>query len=235
MKVISLVPSMTETLIEAGVEVVGRTRFCIHPSEKVKTIPIVGGTKNIDWIKVKALNADFLLLDKEENPKFFADESTLPYLTTHVEDVLSLVENLKHLGRELKNKSLKEYALRFEKLKAKHIPLDNFVDWIISPKDINNDIEYMIWKDPLMAVGRNTFIGSVLNYLGYELPSYDSKYPKLSNLNKDKTYLFSSEPYPFLKNKDWIKSCGVPSGLVDGESFSWFGVRSLKFLERNLT
>ena len=90
-----LVPSITETLIEAGVEVVGRTRFCIHPAEKIKSISIVGGTKNIDWQKVEALKADALILDKEENPQSFANNSPIPYFAYHFEDVESCAKNFR--------------------------------------------------------------------------------------------------------------------------------------------
>jgi ABC-type Fe3+-hydroxamate transport system substrate-binding protein len=235
MRVISLVPSLTETLIEADVEVVGRTRFCIHPGEKVKSITVVGGTKNVDWAKVEALKADLIILDKEENPKSFAEESPIPYLATHTQDIKSLAVNLKILGTELKKPQLNNYALRLDQLTPKKIPLSDFVHWVTPPTAQMKKIEYVIWKDPIMAVGKNTFIGSVLSYLGHDLPLYDSKYPKLSDkLSKETTYLFSSEPYPFLKHTEWIKSCLVPAGTVDGESFSWFGVRSLKFLEKLL-
>ena len=66
---ISMVPSWTETLISCGVEVVGRTRYCIHPTPVVKDIAVVGGTKNIDWKKVREIDADLLILDQEENPR----------------------------------------------------------------------------------------------------------------------------------------------------------------------
>jgi hypothetical protein len=235
MKVISLVPSITETLIEAGIEVVGRTRFCIHPADKVKSISIVGGTKNIDWQKVIDLKADALILDKEENPKAFAEQSPIPYFAYHFEDIKSCAENFKQMSKDLNSKTLNEYALRFKKLKPKKIPLDKFVDWISSPPTATptQNIEYIIWRNPIMAVSRSTFIGSVLKYLGHELPHYETKYPKLSEvLDKEKTYLFSSEPYPFSNHKDWIRSNSVSSGLVNGESFSWFGIRSLLFLEK---
>jgi hypothetical protein len=235
MKVISLVPSITETLIEAGVEVVGRTRFCIHPSEKVKSISIVGGTKNIDWQKVEALKADALILDKEENPKSFAENSPIPYFAYHFEDVASCAKNYEQMAKDLKSPALNEIAGRFEKLRPRNIPLNDFVDWVKPPSSDGAPLEYIIWKNPIMAVGRNTFIGSVLKYLGHELPIYETKYPKLSDvLSREKTYLFSSEPFPFMKHKDWIGSTGVASGLVDGESFSWFGIRSLRFLEKIL-
>lgn len=232
MKVLSLIPSVTETLIEAGVEVVGRTRFCIHPTEKVKSISIVGGTKNIDWKKIEALKADVLILDKEENPKSFAENSPIPYFTYHFQDIESCAKNFKQMSKDLKSPALNEIGERFEKLKAKNVALDKFVDWVSPPSSEDTPLEYIIWKNPIMAVGGNTFIGSVLKYLGHELPLYETKYPKLSDvLSREKIYLFSSEPYPFMKHKDWIRSMGVTSGLVDGESFSWFGVRSLRFLE----
>ncbi len=235
MKVISLVPSITETLIEAGVEVVGRTRFCVHPPEKVKFISIVGGTKSIDWQKVVDLKADALILDKEENPKSFAEDSPIPYFAYHFQDVKNCAENFKQMSKDLKSPALNEIGDRFERLKPKTVPLNNFVDWVSPPPSNNIHLEYIIWKNPIMAVGQDTFIGSVLKLLGHDLPTYEIKYPKLSEiLVKEKVYLFSSEPYPFMKHRDWIVSTGVPSGLVDGESFSWFGIRSLKFLEKLL-
>ena len=67
MRVVSLVPSLTETLLECGVEVVGRTRFCIHPADKVADIPAVGGTKEVNWQRCLALEPDLVVMDKEEN------------------------------------------------------------------------------------------------------------------------------------------------------------------------
>jgi hypothetical protein len=229
---------MTETLVEAGVEVVGRTRFCIHPAQKVKSIPAVGGTKNIDWEKVKALNADILLLDKEENPKFFAEESPIPFLAIHVTDIHSCIQSLLQMSVSLHAPILADYAHRWEVLKSQEVPLDRFVDWVRPPEQGFQGkpaIEYIIWKDPIMAVSRNTFIGSLLELLGYSLPLHETRYPRLPDeLDAGKIYLFSSEPYPFASHKDWIVSNNIASGLVDGESFSWFGIRSLRFLEKML-
>ena len=67
----SLVPSWTETLICAGVDVVGRTRFCIHPEGKVGSIAALGGTKNLKSQELMNLKPDLIILDQEENPKEF--------------------------------------------------------------------------------------------------------------------------------------------------------------------
>lgn len=59
MRVICLVPSLTEALVECGVKVVGRTRFCVHPAERVAGIRVVGGTKDVDWAACAALRPDW--------------------------------------------------------------------------------------------------------------------------------------------------------------------------------
>jgi hypothetical protein len=109
-----MVPSWTETLIEAGVEVVGRTRFCIHPQEKVKSIPVVGGTKDINWEKIKAIDFDFLVLDKEENPKEMADKAQSKVIATHVKRCDDVVTELQDLAIKLKNEKLNDFAKRWK-------------------------------------------------------------------------------------------------------------------------
>ena len=103
MRIISMVPSWTETLLECGENIVGRTRFCVHPKETVESIPCVGGTKDIDWEKIKSLNADFLVLDAEENPKKFLEDSPIPCIATHIENVANVATALRNLNAHLKN------------------------------------------------------------------------------------------------------------------------------------
>ncbi|MFN3453848.1 MAG: ABC transporter substrate-binding protein [Pseudobdellovibrio sp.] len=133
MKVISFVPSLTETLITAGVTVVGRTRFCIHPEDKVKSLPVVGGTKNLDLEKIKELKPDLVIFDKEENNKEMFDEcleSRFKCYATHITNIQTCGEELKNLGRLLSNDELnlwgEQYlsfvtSLNKEALKLKHI------------------------------------------------------------------------------------------------------------------
>ena len=77
MNIISLVPSITETLFDFGLtdhEVIGRTKFCIHPKELVKNVEIIGGTKNLNISKIKSLSPDLIIANKEENDKAKVEE-----------------------------------------------------------------------------------------------------------------------------------------------------------------
>lgn len=229
-KVISLIPSLTETLLAADVEVVGRTRFCVHAPQNIS---VVGGTKDIDWLKVESLKPDVLIFDKEENPKVFADQSRFPWEAIHVESIATCAIELQRLSALLKAPKLNEFSQRYRQLRPKYVPLNTLQKWVSDVSIQTANIEYVIWKDPLMAVSQNTFIGDVLKYFGHRLTCYGVKYPTIE-FKADTTYLFSSEPYPFAKKLDWIREQNISAGLVDGEAFSWFGIRSLNFLEQHL-
>jgi hypothetical protein len=244
MRIVSLVPSWTETLIENGCEVVGRTRFCIHPKVPVKSIPIVGGTKDWHWERILALKPDVLVLDREENPKFMADQTEIPVVDTHVQSITDLPREVLKLSKVCPSGRLDEMALAWEKVLALK-PLSRWdgesdfpglLEWGRTPGTEIKRIEYVIWKEPWMGVSKDTFIGSVLEHCGFKrlVPQYAVKYPKLelNDAEKESTLLlFSSEPFPFLRIKNSLAELGYPFALVNGESFSWFGVRSLRFLE----
>lgn len=245
MRVVSMVPSWTETLIEAGVEVVGRTRFCIHPAEKVKAIPVVGGTKDIDWEKLKTLDFDVLLLDKEENLKQMADDADCEVIATHVKSCDDVIGELRSLSKKLKNATLASYADRWEfaieqlrkKPSAGLVP--GLQTWIKVPIARCENVVYVIWKNPFMAVTRETFIGSMLDLVGLStsvrFADKQKQYPEidLAQFDKEKTlFLFSSEPFPFHKKISELEQLDLAAAaIVDGEAYSWFGLRALKFLE----
>ncbi|MGE3974876.1 MAG: helical backbone metal receptor [Bdellovibrionales bacterium] len=246
-RVISMVPSWTETLIESGVEVVGRTRFCVHPQDKIQKIKAVGGTKEIQWDLVRELYADLLLLDREENPKSMAEESPLPVFDTHVTDLRDLPAELSRLAERFSSRKLEEFSGRWQKvglLSQKNRSLERLpgVKKWLKPYSGQTDFLYLIWKNPWMAVGEHTFIDSMLKHLGFtkNALAHNSariKYPQvdLSTYDPEKTLLlFSSEPYPFHKRHDFAQSLPFSSAIVDGEAWSWFGLRSLRFLEKSL-
>lgn len=246
MRVISMVPSWTETLIEAGVEVVGRTRFCIHPKSN---IPIVGGTKDWDWQKIVALKPDLIVLDKEENPKMMAEQKEFPTLATHVSSILDMPAELIRLGSILNNDNLKKLSDEWRFVNQNPTPLYRnseieipaLIEWGQKPAIEIKKIIYIIWKNPWMAISEDTFIGSVLEHCGIRglIGKNEKKYFEidLQNLTeKENTLLlFSSEPFPFLKKKDELNNLGFPYAFVDGECLSWFGVRSLRFLQKRKT
>lgn len=265
MRIVSMVPSWTETLVEAGIDVVGRTRFCIHPGERVAAIPRVGGTKDWKLDLVRDLDADFILLDKEENPKSMAEHAPAPLLVTHVESVRDVARELKQLGQKLATSKLVAMSEEWKGLLGGSVTVSDadvcaagrsgprsvewfesfpgVIEWGVRPWVPVKRVIYVIWKNPWMAVAQNTFIGSVLELCGlsgmlFEFSDQPAvKYPQIDLLglsDSSTLILFSSEPYPFLRKKSELPALRGPYAFVDGESFSWFGVRSLRFLQAAL-
>jgi iron complex transport system substrate-binding protein len=243
MRVVSLVPSWTETLLACHVNVVGRTRYCIHPQGQVSHIPVVGGTKDIQWNEVKKLNPDILILDREENPKSFAEQSPYPIFASHVCDVYSVARDLLAMANCLSNRELIRIAERWQIVTQKPEPVLEWADfpgvkeWWVKPQGPIDSIEYVIWRKPWMVVTEKTFIGSMLAQLGLAkmLRRHEGNpYPQVdldSMLSNNRLFMYSSEPYSFSRHRQELSERGFPSVLVDGESFSWFGLRSLDFLE----
>lgn len=242
MKIISLVPSLTETFIHAGAHVVGRTRFCIHPQEQIRSIPAIGGTKDIDWQKALTLGADLVIMDKEENTLEMAKTCPLEYFATHIQSINDLPQTLETLSKKLKNASLLDHSQRWSNLL--HSPphttdlkkLPGVLEWLSPIEEKIEKVIYIIWKDPWMAASHQTFIGSIFHHLGHEetFLQSDQPYPSinLENLASPNTLLlFSSEPYPFHKQTRQLLQLPGPKAIVDGECFSWFGLRTLEFLE----
>lgn len=241
MKVICLVPSITETLIDCGVTLIGRSRFCIHPESKVSSIPKVGGTKDINWEKISHLHCDLVILDKEENTLAMAENCPFNYIALHITNISNVSTELLRLAKRLNNNRLRDIAQRWS-LVAQHpaqpISLEKIpamIEWWKKPVQ-QTQILYLIWRDPWMAIGNNTFIQSVMDHCGLQHARIENsqKYPSidLNSFNpKETILLFSSEPYPFKKYQQEMCSLGFCCGLVDGEKYSWYGIRSLKFLE----
>lgn len=241
MRVICLVPSITETLIECGVEVVGRTRFCIHPAEQVSAIEKVGGTKDINWERCKKLEPDLVIFDREENLKEMADSCPFPWQAVHITSVDNISEELITLSKTLNNTALHDIAMRWQAVAQTTPPVTSIdkipgmLEWWRTP-ETQNSLVYLIWREPWMAIGEDTFIQSMLDLVGMKQARIDigSKYPEI-NLDdfdpEQTTLLFSSEPFPFARQKDELVDSGYSCGLIDGELYSWYGVRSLKFLE----
>ncbi|MBL7542443.1 MAG: Fe3+-siderophores ABC transporter protein [Bdellovibrionaceae bacterium] len=252
-RTVSMVPSWTETLIAAGIPVIGRTRFCIEPSTQVKDIPIVGGTKDWDWSRIESLKPDLLVLDKDENPHFMGENHSVPWVATHVHDIHSCYQGLSQIYQTLKPRLTPNASTHLQNLiqrwqKVHQTPkaspnwtkIPGLITWVQQPKETIKNTFYIIWKNPWMIATRPTFIGDVADRLGFQLssPPSEKKYPELDLTTLDPAttlLLFSSEPYPFHKKIDDIKQLGFPSAVVDGQAFSWFGVRSLVFLEKHLS
>lgn len=228
MRIVSLVPSITETLFDFGLNhehVVGRTKFCIHPKNVVEKVPIIGGTKNLNIEKIKALNPDLIIANKEENVKEQVEELMKDFdvMLTNIETIEDNYYFIKSIGRLLhqEEKAQKFYLKAYESL---------YENKASKPYKI----AYLIWKDPYMTVGNDTFIHHILTELGLDNQfKNQNRYPEIqvTDLEKADVILLSSEPYPFKeKHLDELKA-QFPTKkilLVDGEAFSWFGTRIAK-------
>ncbi|WP_196140972.1 helical backbone metal receptor [Aliikangiella sp. G2MR2-5] len=242
MKIICLVPSITETLIASGVELIGRSRFCIHPKPAVESIPKVGGTKDVDWDKVSLLKPDLVIFDKEENTLEMANSCPFDYIALHIQSIHDVAKELARLANKINNSNLTSIAHRWEEIataeffKSKINEIPGVIEWWKKPEK-QSQLIYLIWKDPWMAAGEKIFIQSMLDHLGYknQRVRFDHKYPQISlqDYPPEKTLLlFSSEPFPFERYRSELLSLGYSCALVDGEKYSWYGIRSLEFLEK---
>lgn len=240
MNIVSLVPSWTETLINAELSVVGRTRFCIHPKAKVKSIPAIGGTKSVNWDKLDT-KPDLVILDKEENTLEMAESCPYPYYATHIKTIYDVPIELLVLADLTNNKRLIEKAYLWTKLletkksvRFEDLQTIGVINWWQKPNNnLKKNCVYLIWKDPYMAVGEKTFIHSVFSFLGIELYKFKADYPQLELSEfstKNTLLLFSSEPFPFQNKKAEMMELGYDCAWIDGEKFSWFGDRSFQFL-----
>lgn len=246
MKIVSLVPSWTETLIRAELNVVGRTRFCIHPIDEVETIVTVGGTKTPDIDKIKSLKPDLIVLDKEENTREASEQlSGFPLYVSHVTSILDLPKELNGLADTVggpRGAQLKQFSQRWRELTSIQLPstgideIPGVVKWVKKPELPPKRLIYLIWHNPWMSVSQQTFIGSILKWLNLEIEVYNHSqpYPEISleDLDQSETLLLaSSEPFPFEKKPELLSSLEASSAIVDGEVYSWFGSRSLLALE----
>lgn len=228
MKVVSLVPSITEALFDLGLtknEVIGRTKFCIHPSEKVKNVPIIGGTKNINIEKIKALQPDLILANKEENVKEQVEALMTDFkvVVTNVENVEDNYYLLKTLGK-LFNKEEKAQCFNLK------------IYDVLNEAKINSSIKvaYLIWKNPYMTIGSDTFIDKILGEIGFEnIFKNRKRYPVIEteDLADVEIIMLSSEPFPFKEKHIEELKLFYPDKkimIVDGEAFSWYGTHIAK-------
>ena len=245
MRVVCMVPSWTETLLACGVNVVGRTRYCIHPADLVAGIAVVGGTKDVQWNKVSALAPDLVIFDKEENTREMADSCPFPYFATHAESVQQMPRALRLLAQQLNNHGLIALAARFQAVLGNPAPIQPAALPLLEHKDAaaGSVLEdkrpwlYLIWRKPYMTIGRHTFIFSVFAHLGLadKLVALEPNYPELSleairELNP--VLLCSTEPYPFAKQLATTQQeLQQPAVLLDGEPLCWYGIRCLRYLE----
>lgn len=233
-RIVSLVPSLTELVCDLGLaaELVGRTGFCIHPKDVLAKIPKVGGTKDVDLDKVRALSPTHVLVNVDENRKETAEAlaAFVPnVVVTHPLEPLDNLELYRRFGdlfgRETRADALcREFQAAYDQVKALRF--------------LKRKVLYLIWKDPWMTVSRETYISRTLALFGLDtLPiAATQRYPGLSLrepwLDDADLILLSSEPYRFTKRhvEETSQLLGKPARFIDAQMTSWYGSRAIRGL-----
>ena len=239
-RIVSLVPSITELLFDLGLgaQIVGRTHYCIHPTEKVKTVPSLGGTKKIRLDRLAALKPTHVIVNIDENTEAMAaaiGELGPELIVTHPlapEDNLGLYRVLGGVfGRAAE---AEELSARFGEVLA--ALREAAQDWA------TRKVLYLIWRDPWMTISRDTYISRTLALVHWETvadPS-DERYPGIDMTDElvgaIDIALFSTEPYLFTDHdvetfRATYPESEVRSSLIDGEMVSWYGSRAITGLD----
>ncbi len=234
MRIVSLVPSITATIADLGLEtsIVGCTNFCIAPPGLARRITVVGGTKDPDLDKIMALAPDRILVNTEENRAedilacraISAIHESFPKSPHDVPAMISSIANF--VGA----------------ISAGQLMADQTTASIVALKKASSKVKardsflYLIWRKPWMAVGSDTYISRFLEIAGLSNALLDLRYPQLSMEEiiklSPKMVFFSSEPWPFRKRdyeafaSEWqgLTKAPLPKLLkIDGKAMSWHG------------
>lgn len=226
-RIISLVPSQTELLADLGLdeEVVGITKFCVHPESWYINKTRVGGTKQINMDVVRQLAPDLVLANKEENVKEQIEELERHYPVwvsdvNNIDDAYEMIYSVGYMTGKAVSAQRKISSIRdaFEAL----------------PKITSRPrAAYLIWQHPYMTAGGDTFIHSMMDAAGFEnVFGAERRYPTITTADilarQPDLLLLSSEPYPFRQKHIDELQPHLPETrllLVDGEMFSWYGTR----------
>ena len=235
-RIISLVPSLTELLFDLGLntEVAGITKFCVHPEEWFRSKTRIGGTKQLDLPLIESLQPDLVIASKEENVKeqVEAVQKFCPVYCSDVSNLQQSYEVIEQLGFLTDRIGKANQLINNIQHSFKGLP--------VASKPIR--AAYLIWQQPYMTVGGDTFINHMMQLAGFEnVFAAEQTYPEVTveELMKRnvEVILFSSEPFPFKQKhidafkEEWVKQNNLLQlpvlKIVDGELFSWYGRRTL--------
>ena len=235
-RIVSLVPSQTELLYNLGLEtsIVGITKFCVHPKHLLQTKTIVGGTKQVHFSKIKALNPEIILCNKEENTEEMIEELE-KIAPVHLSDIYTIEDCMELINMYGVMFLVENQAEKIiTSIKSEQLKFQEFIKFQPNLKTV-----YFIWKNPWMVAAKNTFINALLSESYFENHFKElERYPEIDldkDIDKDvEVIMLSTEPFPF-KEKDVaelkVKFPQAKVMLVDGELFSWYGSRLSKSFE----
>ena len=239
-RIVCLVPSITELLFDLGLEeqIVGRTRYCLHPADRVQGIPSVGGTKKLKLARLEALQPTHAIVNIDENPRELVEQMAafVPHvIVTHPLQPEDNPPLYRLLGGIFRREAEAEILCqRFEQALA--TLRETARDW---PQ---RQVLYLIWRKPWMTVSRDTYISRTLALVHWETwpATSTERYPVVAIEQAlpagIERVLFSSEPYPFKPEHltEFARRHAFPTErlrVIDGEMTSWYGSRAIVGLE----
>jgi iron complex transport system substrate-binding protein len=238
LRIVSLVPSQTELLFDLGLEenIVGITKFCVHPFHLKSTKTIIGGTKKVHFEKIKLLKPDIIIANKEENTLEIVEELR-QICPVWVTNIITIEDNLKMIADfgQLFNKRT-EAQKWIDKTNFAYHDFQTFMKEKEEKKAV-----YFIWANPYMVAGGDNFINELMKLNKFSNiydnnPKYEGRYPeiviqKMRIQGDPELVLLSSEPFPF-KDEHAFElgrhTHHATTVFVDGEMFSWYGSRLVK-------
>jgi ABC-type Fe3+-hydroxamate transport system substrate-binding protein len=217
-RVVSLVPSLTETLLAWGVTPVAVTRFCERPG-----LPTVGGTKDPDVAAIVALAPDVVVVNEEENRREDADALRAAGMVLHVTQVRA-VADVQPMLDDL----------------ATAVGAARPVNAVVAPAAVATRTGFVpIWRRPWMTLNGDTYGASLLATVGIDTVYGDhpDRYPVVelddaARLRPD-LVVAPSEPYPFrARHRPELATVAADVRFVDGRDLFWWGARTAEAVER---
>ena len=228
-RIVCLVPSLTELLYSLALtrELKGITKFCPERRIRIRSFTVVGGTKKVHYDRIKSLQPDLIIANKEANtPEIVSEcQKIAPVYVSNVNTLDEAYDAIRDIALLCDREEWAENLIN--RIHISFIPVKTYSYHI---KTAELCVAYLIWKKPYMVAASGTFINNMLEKCGFKNAfAHRSRYPevKLEELVSDDTidYLFlSSEPYPFKENDvSAFAKANKKAILVDGQMFSWYG------------
>lgn len=238
-RIVSLVPSLTETLFDLGLgeQVIGRTHYCIHPPAAA-AVPSVGGTKKIRLDRLQALKPTHVLVNVDETPRALAESVAalgIEVIVTHP------IEPLDNLGLFRLLGFVFDRAAEATVLAARFRTA--YAELALAARDWpGRRVLYLIWKNPWMTVSPDTYIAHTLALVQWRTVGGDPdiRYPEVALDQVARRgvdlVLLSSEPYRFSESdvatlRATLGPDGPSARLINGEMTSWYGSRAIQALD----
>jgi ABC-type Fe3+-hydroxamate transport system substrate-binding protein len=240
-RVVSLCPSITETLVAIGglKRLAAATRYCVRPKGMLWGLPRIGGTKDPDVARILALKPDLVFANQEENriedvraleEAGVAVDVSFPRTVSEVPGAIRQWGSRMGEGSEDEAETLARRIEEEEKALQAEPPGAPFL------------YAYWIWKDPWMTISDDTYVADLLglaggvNVFGREAERYPTATAEDSLERGADVHFFPSEPYPFRREKHEPMTADLFGKervrlFVDGDDYCWHGVRTLDGLK----